>query len=202
MNNQIEIFKDLSITQRYEIVSKWDNIHRGFYAEELARSEILNNGFIYAMPSYPTVYDMLIDHKYTFFKNDCWLNHHFFRVQVKSSTQYPSKNNSSIVFDLTYGQRVAGKRFFYLNKVDLFALVDPVTNIIAWKGSTDENIYNRDSWTPKRKEMKLYTLKDYFINLENEINSKDQIIKIIEEDQERDKNYNKLLQESKIKGLS
>ena len=97
---------------------------------------------------------------------------------------------------------MAGKRFFYLNKVDLFALVDPVTNIIAWKGSTDENIYNRDSWTPKRKEMKLYTLKDYFINLENEINSKDQIIKIIEEDQERDKNYNKLLQESKIKGLS
>ena len=47
--------------------------------------------------------------------------------------------------------------------------------------------------------MQHYRLKDYFINLENKINSERLLIKLVEEDQ---KNYNKLLQESSIKGLS
>lgn len=195
MKSQIEIFKNLTTVERFDIVRKWDNRHRGFYAEELVKSEILNNNLMYTLPCYPTVYDMLIDHKKTFFKEDCWLNYHFFRVQVKSSTQYPSKDNSTIEFELTYRQ----KHSKYLEKVDLFALVDPVTNIIAWRNSTDEDIYDKNSWTPNKKQMQHYRLKDYFINLENKINSERLLIKLVEEDQ---KNYNKLLQESSIKGLS
>ena len=182
MANQTHLFKKLPYEERLAIVRKWSASHRGWYGEELVKTDILNNNFSYMIPTYDAKYDIVMDHK-KYFDNSI-LNNYFFKIQVKTTTTSKSKYNISLEFNVSYGDR---KKHSYLDTVDLFALVDPVANIIAWKRSDDEEIYNHVKFSIKRKGMKHYTLITCLNEINDEIKSKDRLYRLEEENVEREK---------------